>query len=140
MKILILILISVSSAFAATDFPYSVKFELGKVDFAPGDNITISAIHGTSHEIQTNGTYLVEGTYTLTSREEALLSLSIAVDGSGITPTDSKQRMKIAKGQGKFNLIITMHEQGYPHISFYPADKGTVFGGIYFGKGMSLLK
>ena len=33
-----------------------------------------------------------------------------------------------------------MTYRGWPHISFYPADGGNGFGGIYFGTGDSVLK
>lgn len=33
-----------------------------------------------------------------------------------------------------------MSYRGWPHVSFYPADGGSGFGGNYFGTGDSVLK
>ena len=56
------------------DLPHVVKFELGDARFAPGDNITILQVRGTSETIAVGETYSVEGTYTLGSRDEADLA------------------------------------------------------------------
>src|SRR5438046_7506 len=56
------------------DFPQVVQYELGDSEFAPGDNITIEGLHGTTAAIHPGGTYCVTGTYTLNSQDEADLS------------------------------------------------------------------
>ena len=33
-----------------------------------------------------------------------------------------------------------MYHNGWPHVSFYAADDGNGFGGVYFGTGETLLK
>ncbi|HTV40297.1 MAG TPA: DUF192 domain-containing protein [Candidatus Sulfotelmatobacter sp.] len=113
--------------------PYAVPFELGSSAFAPGDNITIKEVRGTSDKIVIGGTYSVSGAYTLSSRDEANLSFfDTSVGYSGPTPTDPKQTMRIKRGTGLFYLVETMHDDGYLHVSFYD---GPDFGGVYFGQG-----
>jgi len=135
---------------AATDetlesFPYAVRYELGDAEFAPGDNITIQQIHGTSDTITTGGTYCVEGTYTLSSRDEARLSFYTTTISPNPTPIGPEQRIWIKKGTGSFRLVQTMTEDGYLHVSFYPGHGGgdfnrSDFGGVYFGQGQRVLR
>ena len=112
---------------------YKVPFELGSSAFAPGDNITINRVRGTSKKIEVGGTYSVEGTYTLSSEDEATLAFfDTSVSHSGPTRIDPKQRIHIKKGSGSFYLVKTMHDDGYMHVSFYTDES---FGGVYFGQG-----
>jgi hypothetical protein len=122
---------------AAADFHYPVPYELGTVQFAPGDNITITALRGTRDVITTNETFCVEGTYTLSSRDKAELGFYATVANSGPTPNDPRQEAYITKGSGTFRLIKKVHEQGYLHVSFYD---GNSFGGVYFGQGEWVLR
>ncbi len=119
---------------------HSVKFEIGTAKFVQGDSITISSIHGTSSEISINETYRIEGSYTLASHDKATLASFVTTSEGGGSPTGPKQEVKIVKGNGTFSLVITTHDKGYPHVSFYPSNGGEVFGGVYFGKGSSTLK
>ncbi len=120
---------------AATNenLPFKVPFEPGSSAFAPGDNITIKEVRGTTKKIVVGGTYSVAGTYTLSSRDEARLSFfDTSISYSGPTPIDPKQTVRIQKGSGSFYLVKTMHDDGYLHVSFY---SGEDFGGVYFGQG-----
>ena len=115
-------------------FSNSVSFEVGKMDFTNGDAITITSIRGTNSKIGKGGTYSIEGTYTLDSQDGAVLAAFVTTkENSGTTAIDPTQQLKIGKGTGKFKLILTMHEKGFPHVSFYPVQGGDSFGGIYFG-------
>lgn len=121
--------------------PHSVKFEIGRAEFAQGDSISISSIHGTSANIDINETYQIDGSYVLTSHKEALVGAFVTTNGSGRTSTDPQQEKKIKKGKGTFSLLLTIHDMGFPHISFYPTkDGGEAFGGLYFGQGVSIFK
>ena len=120
-----------------SEFPYQVPYELGTAKFAPGDNITITAVRGTRDVITTNETYCVEGTYTLSSKDKAQLGFYETVANSGPTPVDPRQVADITRGSGTFRLIQTTHELGYLHVSFYD---GNGFGGVYFGQGEWVLK
>src|SRR6266404_5612061 len=125
----------------SADFPNAVQFELGNAQFASGDSITIQHIHGTSETITTGGTYSVEGTYILGSRDEADLAFyATTISASGPTPVDAKQHVRIQKGTGSFHLVKTMNEDGFLHVSFYPVPSGSSFGGVYFGQGKWVLR
>ncbi|MCX6903185.1 MAG: hypothetical protein NTW03_06830 [Verrucomicrobia bacterium] len=144
---LIVVLLSISWAMApaatdeATDqFSKVIPYELGDAEFAPGDNITIRAVRGTKDSIQPGGTYAVEGTYTLNSKEEASLALFATTRNSSPSPIDAKQSVRIKKGTGAFRLIKTMTTDGYLHVSFYPLPAGRGFGGVYFGQGEWVLR
>ena len=54
------------------DLPFAVPFELGDAQFPPGDSITIRQVRGTSETIAVGGTYCVDGTYTLNSRDKRI--------------------------------------------------------------------
>ena len=122
---------------AASEFPFQVPFELGKAEFASGDNITITTLHGTRDVITTNETYCVEGTYSLSSHDKAELAFFETVPNSGPTPTDPRELVDLTKGSGTFRLIKRVSEQGYLHVSFYD---GNGFGGVYFGQGDWVLR
>ena len=113
------------------DFPNAVKFELGYTDFALGDSIVITAVHGTSSTITTNETYCVEGNYTLASRDSADLSFLSTVPNSGKSEIESRQTMHVKRGSGTFRLIKNVNQNGYLHVSFYD---GSSIGGVYFGQ------
>jgi hypothetical protein len=132
--------VSTAAGQTSADFPAVVPFDLGAAEFFPGDNITIQRVTGTSPTISTGGTYCVEGTYTLASRDKADLSLYITTVTNISTPTDPSQIMRIEKGTGTFRLVTTMGSEGYLHVSFYPVSTGSSFGGIYFGQGAWVLR
>ena len=126
---------------ATPDLPRAVRFKLGDANFASGDNITITRMRGTTETIATGGTYCVEGTYTLASRDEADLAFfSTSIAASGPSPIDPKQHVRIKKGTGSFRLVKTLKEDGYLHLSFYPVPSGSDFGGVYFGQGKRILR
>ncbi len=59
---------------------------------------------------------------------------------NGTTPTLQVQTTIVKKGEGTFSLYLPMTYPGWPHVSFYPAEGGEVFGGTYFGTGDAVLK
>jgi hypothetical protein len=130
------------------EFPAVVPFELGEAEFAPGDSITIQRVTGTSATIITGETYCVEGTYTLASKDKAMLAFYSTTTTKVGGLADPSQVMHIEKGGGPFRLVKVMHGHGYLHVSFYPEPSGSAFGGVYFGqdkwvlhhKGWSYLK
>lgn len=124
---------SANPALTDEKLPDEVPFKLGSSAFATGDSITIKEVRGTSNKVVIGGTYSVEGTYTLSSKDEARLSFfDTSIGYSGPTPIDPKQTVRIKKGTGSFYLVKTMTEDGYLHVSFY---SGEDFGGVYFGQG-----
>ena len=130
-----------SSAFAGgadekteRQFSHVIEYESGASGFAEGDRITITAVRGDREHIEPGGSYLVEGTYTLSSANTAKLALFCTTRGpSGPTPVQDEQQIKITKGSGKFYLYETNVADGWLHVSFYP-DNSSWHGGVYFGE------
>jgi hypothetical protein len=119
------------------NLPYPVRIELGDAEFAPGDRITIQQVRGTREAIVPGEMYSVDGTYTLSSRDEAELALHVTSSNRSPSPIDPKQTVRIRKGTGTFHLIKTLDREGYLHVSFYA---GNSFGGVYFGQGQWVLR
>ena len=124
------------------DFPYAIQFEQGATRFLDGDKITILEVRGTADKFAVGDIYLIRGTYTLASRDRAKLAASItAMDAANGRSTPLKVQSTIVnQGNGTFTLYLPMPCRGLPHVSFYPADGGSDFGGNYFGTGDSVLK
>ncbi len=113
-------------------FPYVIPVELGAAEFAPGDSIVIASLRGDRPHLEIGGRYLLEGTYTLASLDSANLSWSITTRGpSGPTPIQASANDAVRRGPGKFRLIKTLVNDGWPHVSFYD---GRSQGGVYFGE------
>ena len=118
----------------AQRFPHLIQFELGASGFLPGDHITIREVHGDREHIEPGGSYLVEGSYTLASGDNADLALFCTTSGkSGPTPIQDSQRLRIVKGAGEFRLYETNMADGWLHVSFYPPHSSSQ-GGVYFGE------
>ena len=125
-----------------SDFPYVLKFEQGPSRFENGDEIKILEVRGTSDAMTRGNIYCVKGTYTLASHDVAKLSANVtARDSANGRGTPLKvQSTVVSRGSGHFTLFLPMVCDGWPHVSFYPADRGSSFGGNYFGTGDSVLK
>ena len=122
--------------------PQAVKFEQGATRFLDGDKITILEVRGTSDTMTPGNSYCIKGTYTLASQDRATLAAYItATDaGNGRSASLKDQMTVVTRGDGTFTLFLPMSCKGWPHVSFYPADGGSDFGGNYFGTGDSVLK
>ena len=127
---------------ATAEFPHALRFEKGAFRFAPGDSITVLEIRGTAETFEPGNRYWIRGTYTLASRDKAALSAFITAKDAadGKSPISPLQTTQVNRGQGTFELVLPMSYRGWPHVSFYPAEGGDGFGGIYFGTGDSVLK
>ena len=153
---------------ATSQFPHVVKFEQGATHFADGDKITILEVRGTADTFTPGNIYCVKGTYTLASRDRAILLASTTVTDPGIisahvreyrlrsdyfTPGFGRdpgnatgdelkvQRLDANRGAGTFRLFLPFTYGGFPHVSFCSLEKGgATFGGNYFGTGDSVLK
>jgi hypothetical protein len=124
----------------ATDFPYTLPFQVGDIEFAPGDSIVVERVTGTSATVLTGQVYCVEGTYTLGSRDEAMLSISATTVQNVSTPVEPGQTIHVQKGSGTFRLVKTMWVEGYLHASFNDWPQGSAFGGVYFGQDPYVLR
>jgi len=154
---------------AGSELPYAVKFEQGATRFAAGDAITILEVRGTADTFSRGNIYCVKGSYTLASRDRAILLASATVkdpngavlvglqdlrvrsdffmpglgrDPGNATGVELKvQRTDIQRGTGTFTLFLPTPFGGLPHVSFCSLESGGAsFGGNYFGTGDSVLK
>src|SRR5262249_42265340 len=115
------------------ELPHLIQAELGAVEFAPGDSITITALRGSRRHLEPGGCYLLTGSYTLTSSDSADLAWFATSRGpSGQTPIADDEHIMITKGSGTFHLKKTLRDDGWLHVSFYV--NGRSHGGIYFGE------
>jgi hypothetical protein len=81
---------------------------------------------------RTENQMIVKGHYNLVSHDDARLSLFITTSGGGPTPVDPRQKIKIVKGSGDFELTHPNVVPGLPHVSMY-GDNGHPFASVYFG-------
>src|SRR5262249_20202090 len=97
---------------------------------------------GTSETMTPGNIYWIKGTYTLASRDRAVLAAFTTARnaGDGKGPTLKVQTTPVSRGSGAFTLFLPMAYKGWPHVSFYPSDGGSDLGGNYFGTGDSVLK
>ncbi len=117
-----------SSAVVAVEATFGNKF------FRQGDSISITEVKATSPDLKPGDKVIVKGRYTLSSAPEASLCLFLtAAKGPGRSRIHPEQRLKIAKGEGEFELSETLQYDGYLHVAFYAAPQGKPFGGMYFG-------
>ena len=122
-----------------TVFAHTIDFEEGDRDFRAGDDITITEVRGTSSDISVGTRFLVRGRYQLVSYSSAVLALTVtATYPEGHTTASGRRSMRIARGSGDFELATTMAYEGHPHVTF--GTGGKTFGGVYFGKGPTLLR
>jgi len=125
-----------------SDFPFSVPFEQGATRFLDGDKISIVEVRGTAETFAPGNIYFVKGTYSLASRDRAVVAAyTTAMDAANGRGVPLKvQSTIVTRGNGTFTLYLPMSCRGWPHVSFYPSDGGGDFGGNYFGTGDSVLK
>jgi hypothetical protein len=106
--------------------------------FQPGDSIVVSSVRSDRTNIEVGGTYLVEGSYVLSSMDSAGLSLSVTAprpDSPGVvTPVQPVEKMTVHRGNGRFQLRATMQYPGSFHVSFNPPGSGPSRGTVYFSK------
>lgn len=127
---------------APSDAPRDIQFQRGKTDFEGGDTIIISSVSGPTDSILPGKTYQVEGTYILSSHDEARLVAGVTPLGAASSDSGpgKNQSIVIDKGMGKFSLTLTVPARGYPFLSLNDAASGVSFGDIYFGTTGSVLQ
>ena len=125
-----------------SELPHAIQFDQGATRFVNGDEITVTEVRGTAETFEPGNIYWIKGTYTLASHDRATLAAYItAMDAEhGTSPSLKIQTTVVKKGNGTFTLFLPMSYRGWPHVSFYPAEGGSDFGGNYFGTGDSVLK
>ena len=118
-----------------------VGFKAGPQLFRDGDSIKIEEVKATSSKLEIGETVVVSGTYTLSSHPEAKISIFVTqTEGDGKSEILPGQQLEIKEGQGEFELSIDIRHEGYLHVTFYPIDGGSGFGGVYFGKSKQMKK
>jgi beta-lactamase regulating signal transducer with metallopeptidase domain len=131
-----------SHASASAVFPHVVDFQHGATRFLPGDEIVIKEVRGTADTMMVGNIYLVRGKYTLALHDRATIAAYITATNAadGASKTLTVQQTKVDKGSGEFTLFLPMYINGWPHVSFYPAESGEGFGESYFGTGDWVLR
>jgi beta-lactamase regulating signal transducer with metallopeptidase domain len=114
------------------DFKYPLRFHADKGKFAKGDAILITRITSTAADPKPGQALRIEGVYQLASRDTATLAAYITTNVNVGTPSIREQSTQIQKGRGRFVLILPLVVEGDPHLSYYPAEGGESFGGLYF--------
>lgn len=111
----------------------SVPFATSRVQFEPGDSITLQQVLASSPLMEPGDRVVVRGQYTLQSRAQGLIMISLTVNAPGYTEKVAPAAFKrIDAGSGTFELEYEIKQPGSLHVTFYPATSGSSFGGIYF--------
>ena len=105
----------------------SLPVETGPAEFAAGDSVTVTEIHGSNPTIVSGGSYRVRGRWTLASRDAADLAVWVK-DGQCAGNTS----IPIARGSGEFDLTFMMMSKGHPVLSLRTPGTGDAFGFVYF--------
>lgn len=109
-----------------------LAFTTSQVQFAAGDNITIREVLATSSSLTPGTTVVVRGSYTLGSRSDARLMVSLTASGPA-APTSPASWTDVAAGSGNFELEFAITLNGTLHVTFYGrTGNGASFGGLYF--------
>ena len=122
----------VGAAFAESA-PQRTSFVLGQSKFLAGDRIVIDEVWSTSPKFSVGDKVLVRGHYTLSSRDDATLSLFVTTFEQVSVAVGKDQTLSVHSGSGSFEVSCEIRNEGTLHVSFYSADSGRPFGGIYFG-------
>lgn len=119
---------------AVEESSHTIDFEI-TTPFLEGDSIEITEITGSADRFEPGQTYTIKGKYRLASHDEAMLHV-YATNGA----IESQQGPVVKKGSGEFVRTFTYKKEGSLHLSFYPANGGSGFGGIYFVEKGSIAK
>jgi len=118
---------------------HEVGYTLGPQFFREGDHIVIEAVEASSSRFQVGETVHVKGRYTLQSREEAKIGIFVTqITGEGRSSILPEQQCAVNKGEGEFEVTIQIRHAGYLHVTYYPVEGGSGFGGVYFGKSKQM--
>jgi hypothetical protein len=109
-----------------------LAFTTSQAQFAAGDNITIREVLATSSALTPGTIVVVRGSYTLGSRSDARLMVSLTASGPA-APTAPASWTDVTAGSGNFELEFAITLNGTLHVTFYgKTGNGASFGGIYF--------
>ncbi len=113
----------------------AIPFFLGPKQFTGADLIEIEEVRASSPRLEKGDKVVVKGRCRLDSRDAARLSLFLThTGGDGRSTIDPAQRMEVKMGEASFELVTTVKaDGGWLHVSLYPHEGGSSFGGVYFG-------
>lgn len=116
-------------------------YEVGALEFQAGDELIIDRLDLDRSDFEPGAIIRVEGRYRLDSRSAATLYLGTTVSNASEASFNPKEsnRITVESGEGTFALTHRIPGHGYPHLTFYDRETGAPFGGIYFGKGETVL-
>lgn len=135
MKTIVTTTLLILLTFSAHASLREVEYTLGPKLFRDGDSIKIEEVKATSTKFKVGETVTVKGSYTLKSRKEANLSIILTQsEGDGESKILPGQQYEVREGEGDFEVTIKIRHEGYLHLTFYPTEGGSGFGGVYFGK------
>lgn len=116
-----------------------VGYTLGPQLFRDSDSIKIEEVKATSSTFKIGENVTVKGTYTLESHEAGKISIYVTqIKKDGRSKTSPEQQFEVKKGEGNFEVNIQIQHEGYLHVTFYPSEGGSGFGGVYFGKSKQM--
>jgi len=122
---------------------YRVPFDVGQTQVGEGDRIEITELWGTRPQIEIGGDYLVVGTYSLRTFDEARLSFFMtALDWDNSGTVMDLQSLTVKKGSGTFAFLHGMPGPGYFHVSMSAERRAGEYAqvaDVYFGTGDNLL-
>jgi len=131
---IVILLLLTASASASEPAQHPVTVELGPKAYRDGDVIQILEVTSTSPRLEQGDTITVRGKAGLDSQSEARLCLFLTqTEGNGAEEVEPAQQVVVPNGLSEFELTITVKHRGLLHLTFYDPQKGTPFGGVYFG-------
>jgi hypothetical protein len=125
-----------------SDVSKEIQIQRGRSGFEAGDTIVITSVRGPGDAMAPGNSYEIQGTYILSSHDDARLFVGVTskAAGSADTDADSRQSAVVEKGMGEFDLVLPFKASGYPFISFNSSSGDVSFGELYFGTPGTVLQ
>src|ERR1700728_2087684 len=114
-----------NAAMRNSPFPFPVDAVEGAGIFVSGDNITITAIHGTAAQLTPGNTYEIQGKYRLISNPQATLIADVVAPNGNAPLLAGQQSVNLKQGDGDFTLLLPFTFAGQPRIRLTSADSGS---------------
>lgn len=115
----------------------AVSFVAGTQQFKAGDSIGIDQVLATSPKFAVGTKVVVRGHYRLASAVKARLGFFITHRlPAGADSFAQSQITPVEDASGSFELSCDITYAGDPHVSFYTANGGESFGGVYFSSAL----
>src|SRR5687767_10413670 len=103
-----------------------IRYTKGPELFRKGDAIQIKEVQSKSGTFEVGDEVIVRGVCDLQSKPEAKISLFVTASvGEGKNEILPGQQLTIAQGKREFELKTKIWNEGFLHVSFYPANGGS---------------